>query len=106
MSELHSTTLVSRPATRWNVGDHVESTRSVTPVNRIRPQSGKGKTPWKNAWAGEAGQGGGGCFSPGCRRVATRFTFLFSNPEPMVKNWSCESPHGPGKGFSAASRLL
>src|SRR6266446_5003477 len=105
MSEMHSTTLVSRPETRWNVGNHVESTRSVTPVNRIRPRSGKGKTPGRNAWAGEVGQGGGRCFSPGSGRGATHFTFLFSNPEPVVQNRSCESPHGPEKGFSAASRF-
>src|SRR5713226_3081824 len=39
MSEMHSTP----HATPWNVGNHVESTRSVTPVNEIRPPSGKGK---------------------------------------------------------------
>src|SRR6266849_7603711 len=68
-------------------------------------ESGRGLAREKLQEIRIGGQGGGGCFSPGCRRGAAHFTFLFSNPEPVVKNRSCESPHGPEKGFSAASRF-
>src|SRR5260370_3361508 len=105
MSEMHSTKLVSGPETRWNVDNHVESTRSVTPVNRIRPRSGKGKTPGNTHWRERAGKGAEGVSRRAAHAAAPPSRFSFQTLSLLEKIGHPKTPTVRQQEFSPPPRF-